>query len=61
MCVTDRIQGARMTEHTVHKLEKVARSGDAAETRALIFEILAKVRTVSSDEMSGSILPMRRA
>jgi len=61
MCVTDRIQGVRMTEHTVHKLEKVARSGDAAETRALIFEILAKVRAVSSDEMSGSILPMRRA
>lgn len=61
MCVTDRIQGARMTEHTVHKLEKVARSGDAAETRALIFDILAKVRAVSSEEMSGSVLPMRRA
>jgi len=61
MCVTDRIQGARMTEHTVNKLEKVARSGDSAETRAMIFEILAKVRAVSSEETPGSVLPLRRA
>ena len=61
MCVTDRIQGARMTEHTVNKLEKVARSGDASETRALIFETLAKVRAVSSEETPGSVLPLRRA
>jgi hypothetical protein len=61
MCVTDRIQGARMTEHTVNKLEKVARSGDASETRALIFETLARVRAVSSEETPSSILPLRRA
>ena len=61
MCVTDRIQGARMTEQTVHKLERIARSGDAAETRTLIFDILAKVRAVSADETPASILPMRRA
>lgn len=61
MCVTDRIQGVRMTEHTVNKLEKAARAGDAAETRGLIFETLAKVRAVSSEDASGAILPMRRA
>ncbi|NJC41284.1 O-antigen biosynthesis protein WbqV [Brevundimonas alba] len=61
MCVTDRIQGARMTEQTVHKLERVARQGDDAATRTLIFETLAKVRAVSSEEMSAAVLPMRRA
>jgi len=61
MCVTDRIQGARMTEHTVNKLEKVARTGDPVETRALIFDILAKVRAVSSEEAPASIFPLRRA
>ena len=61
MCVTDRIKGARMTEQTVQKLEKVARKGDSAETRALIFEILARVRAVSSEETPGSVLPLRRA
>ena len=59
MCVTDRIKGARMTEQTVQKLEKVARAGDSSETRALIFEILAKVRAV--EEAPGSVLPLRRA
>ncbi len=61
MCVTDRIQGVRMTEQTVQKLERTARSGDATGTRTLIFETLAKVRAVSSDEMSAAVVPMRRA
>lgn len=63
MCVTDRIKGARMTEQTVQKLERLARTGDNAATRALIFEVLAKVRTVSSDAELGSaaVLSMKRA
>lgn len=63
MCVTDRIKGARMTEQTVQKLERTARTGDNAAARALIFETLAKVRTVSSDAERGSaeVLPMLRA
>lgn len=62
MCVTDRIKGARMTEQTVQKLERTARAGDNAATRALIFETLAKVRTVSPDSDRGSaeVLPMVR-
>ncbi len=63
MCVTDRIKGARMTEQTVQKLERLARTGDNAATRTLIFETLAKVRTVSSNAEMGSaaVLPMKRA
>jgi O-antigen biosynthesis protein WbqV len=61
MVVTDRVQGARMTEQTVQKLERVARSGQAAETRALIFETLARVRAISPEESPGSVLPLRRA
>jgi hypothetical protein len=63
MCVTDRIKGARMTEKTVQELERVARTGDNAAARALLFEILAKVRTVkdATEAGSGSVLPMKRA
>jgi O-antigen biosynthesis protein WbqV len=63
MCVTDRIKGARMTEKTVQELERVARTGDNAAARALLFEILAKVRTVkdATEAGSGSVLPMTRA
>lgn len=60
MCVTDRIKGARMTEQTVQKLERTARSGDAAAIRALIFETVAQVRAVSSDERPA-VVPIRRA
>lgn len=63
ICVTDRIKGARMTEQTVQSLELVARAGDIAATRQLVFDILAKVRTVADDASSGSgaVLPMKRA
>lgn len=63
ICVTDRIKGARMTEQTVQKLERLARTGDNAATRTLIFETLAKVRTVSSDAERGTaaVVPMKRA
>ena len=63
MCVTDRIKGARMTEQTVQKLERIARAGDNAATRALLFEVLAKVRTVGDDAERGSaaVVPMKRA
>jgi O-antigen biosynthesis protein WbqV len=63
MCVTDRIKGARMTEKTVQELERVARTGDNAAARTLLFEILAKVRTVKDATEAGSaaVLPMKRA
>lgn len=63
ICVTDRIKGARMTEQTVQKLERTARTGDNAAARALIFEVLAKVRTVGNDAETGSaaIVPIKRA
>jgi O-antigen biosynthesis protein WbqV len=63
LCVTDRIKGARMTEQTVQKLERVARSGDNAATRALLFELLARVRTVSDETERGSaaVVPIKRA
>lgn len=62
ICVTDRIRGARMTEQTVQKLERTARTGDNAAARALIFDVLAKVRTVSSEAETGSaaVVPMKR-
>jgi O-antigen biosynthesis protein WbqV len=60
MCVTDRIKGARMTEQTVQKLERVARDGDAAAIRALVFETVAQVRAVSADERQA-VVPMKRA
>ena len=63
MCVTDRIKGARMTEKTVQELERVARTGDNVAARTLLFEILAKVRTVKDATEAGSaaVLPMKRA
>ncbi|MFC7378157.1 polysaccharide biosynthesis protein [Brevundimonas sp. GCM10030266] len=60
MCVTDRIQGARMTERIVHKLEQAGRAGDNAAARALIFEILARVRTVG-DDRAAEVVPIKRA
>lgn len=63
ICVTDRIKGARMTEQTVQKLERVARAGDNAAAKGLLFEILARVRAVADDAERGSaaVLPMKRA
>jgi len=63
MCVTDRIKGVRMTEQMVQKLERVGRSGDNAAARTLVFETLARVRTVANDSELGSadIVPMKRA
>ena len=63
ICVTDRIKGARMTEQTVQKLERVARTGDNAAARTLLFEILARVRTVAdeSEASSAAVVPMKRA
>ena len=63
ICVTDRIKGALMTEQTVHKLERVARSGDNVAARTLLFAILARVRTVENEAERGSaaVLPMKRA
>lgn len=61
MCVTDRIEGARMTERMVQKLEQVARHGDNAAARALIFEILARVRTVGDERALAEVVPIKRA
>lgn len=63
MRVTDRIQGVRMTRKTVEKLERAARSGDDVAMRALIFETLATVRTVSTEAERGSaeVVPIKRA
>jgi O-antigen biosynthesis protein WbqV len=61
MRVTDRIEGARMTERMVQKLEQVARQGDNADARALIFEILARVRTVGDDRALAEVVPIKRA
>ena len=61
MCVTDRIEGARMTERIVHKLEQVARHGDNAAARALIFEVLARVRTVGDERALAEVVPIKRA
>lgn len=63
MCVTDRIKGARMTRQTVQKLERAARTGDDAAIRTLIFDILATIRTVSSEAERGSaeVVPIKRA
>ncbi|GAA0645438.1 polysaccharide biosynthesis protein [Brevundimonas lenta] len=63
MCVTDRIQGARMTEQTVQKLERVARAGDNLATRSLIFEVLASVRTVmpDGDRPGADVVSIKRA
>lgn len=61
MCVTDRIEGARMTERMVQKLEQVARHGDNAAARALIFEVLARVRTVGDERALAEVVPIKRA
>jgi O-antigen biosynthesis protein WbqV len=61
MCVTDRIEGARMTERLVQKLEQVARHGDNAAARALIFEVLARVRTVGDERALAEVVPIKRA
>jgi O-antigen biosynthesis protein WbqV len=61
MCVTDRIEGARMTERLVQKLEQVARQGDNAAARALIFEVLARVRTVGDERVLAEVVPIKRA
>jgi len=61
MCVTDRIEGARMTERMVQKLEQVARHGDNAAARALIFEVLARVRTVGDERAPAEVVPIKRA
>lgn len=62
MCVTDRIKGARMTEAMVRRLEQVARTGDNAAARAMVFEVLAKVRALNPEsERPGSVLPAQRA
>lgn len=60
MCVTDRIKGARITERMMHKLEQVSRQGDNAAARAMIFEVLAKVRTVG-DDRAAEVVPIKRA
>ena len=63
MRVTDRIKGARMTQQTVQKLERAARTGDDAAIRTLIFDTLATVRAVSSEAERGSaeVVPIKRA
>ena len=63
MRVTDRIRGARMTQQTVLKLEKVARTGDNAAARDLVFETLSTVRAVASGEARGSaeVVAIKRA
>lgn len=59
--VTDRIEGARMTERLVQKLEQVARHGDNSAARALIFEVLARVRTVGDERALAEVVPIKRA
>ncbi|RZJ25123.1 MAG: polysaccharide biosynthesis protein, partial [Brevundimonas sp.] len=61
MCVTDRIEGARMTERMVHKLEQVARHGDNLAARTLIFEVLARVRNVGDERALAEVVPIKRA
>lgn len=63
MRVTDRIKGARMTQQTVQKLERAARTGDDVAVRTLIFDTLKTIRTVSSDAERGSadVVPIKRA
>lgn len=61
MCVTDRIEGDRMTQRIVHKLEQVARTGDNAAARALIFDVLARVRTVGDARAPADVVSIKRA
>lgn len=58
MRVTDRIAGARMTEATVRALEQAARSGDNAAARALVFDVVAKVRAVETGSVSPAQEPV---
>jgi len=52
MRVTDRIAGARMTQATVSALETVAKTGDSAASRAMVFDVLAQVRAVEPDAVT---------
>jgi O-antigen biosynthesis protein WbqV len=61
MCVTDRIEGVRMTERMVHKLEQTARTGDNAAARTLIFDTLARVRAVEDERPGAEVVPIKRA
>jgi hypothetical protein len=45
----------------VQKLEQVARHGDNAAARALIFEVLARVRTVGDERALAEVVPIKRA
>jgi O-antigen biosynthesis protein WbqV len=59
MRVTDRVRGVDIDYHRIAKLEKMARSGDNASVRALLFEILAEVRSVEASGMKASVVPLR--
>jgi O-antigen biosynthesis protein WbqV len=61
MCVTDRIEGVRMTERMVHKLEQTARTGDNVAARTLIFDTLARVRAVEDERPGAEVVPIKRA
>ncbi|MGQ3039897.1 MAG: UDP-N-acetylglucosamine 4,6-dehydratase family protein [Brevundimonas sp.] len=53
MRVTDRITGQIVNEKIIRDLGKTAQSGDAAETRKAVFDLLAKVRAVSPTDGRG--------
>lgn len=60
MRVTDRVSGQPVNQRVINDLERVARSGDALETRKLIFETLATVRAVPAAGPVGDVVSMKR-
>ena len=58
--VTDRIDGQRINERVIDDLARVASSGDALETRKMVFEVLATVRAVSPAGQRGDVVPIKR-
>ena len=60
MRVTDRISAQPISQRVISELERMARSGDALETRRLVFETLATVRSVPLDGQGGDVIAMKR-
>lgn len=58
MRVTDRVNAKPISQRIISDLERVASSGDAIETRRLVFEALATVRSVPSG--GADVVAMKR-
>ena len=57
--VTDRVPGMAMSAKHLAMIETLARTGDDRATRAMIFDLLAKVRTETPSGETGKVLSIR--